>query len=1150
MRKALVVAATVVAALVVAVLVVPAAVDWNRYKDDIAARIEEATGREVTIAGDIGLRLLPSPAFTAERLTVGDVPGAGDVPFATVDELAIRVALLPLLTGRVAVESLVLDRPVVNLATRPEGGGNWTFTPSARPAAGDEPAEPARPAETGDGDGGLSVDTVVIRDGVVTYRGGEGAPLRVEAIDARVEAGGPSGPFKADGSLAVAGTHVTFSGALDRIGERRGSSARLVAQVLEADARAEFSGLLGMPPGGPELRGKLALSAADLRRLAAVLGAPEAPLPAGAALKAEAAVTADGDQVAISDLTAMLGEARAAGAVTVGLGEVPKVDARLAVASLDLDAWLGAVPAPDAAPPTARPPPPPANTLPGAGAGPAQAPPPPFTLPRDLFVDLAVAIEALSWRGAVIENARVEATLAEGELVLNGATAQLPGGSVVSLAGVLAPVEGRPVFDGQAEARSDNLRALLAWLGVDTSAVPPGRLLRLDASTDLRAAWPELEARKLDLRVDATHATGGLSARLGERPAYGARLTVDAFNLDHYLPGEAPPASAAPDQQPPAPRPPRPQPAQPAEAAGPPLAALTGFDADLALTVGQLTLNGVAADDVRVAAVLDDGALTISQAAARLAGSRITAGGRLLGLATATPRAETLTLAVDSPQPSRLFRFLGIDAPVERMGALTASARIDGDWTSMDLRARAEAGGVAVAAEGTLASPLASPSAKLKVTAEADSISRLVRLFSPTYRPAGTVGALALTATVDVSPQAVALPDLAASAGPARLAGDLRIALEGPVPVVTGTLTGNAIDLGPFLPAERTGLLVPGSPRLPPVLAPARPEVLPTATAGATPWSREPLELDWTRAFGANVALSAESLAWNGWTLAAPKATVLVDRGTAAIDSLTGRLLGGDLQASARLASGGTPALTGALAIAGANLSQAELGAGGIAVSQGRLDARAEFTAAGRSSLDMAQALDGTGALTVTDGVVRGFDLPAVGRQLQNIENIGSVLGLLNAGLTGGTTRFSRLAGTFVAEDGVVTSRDLRLDAEGGAATADAVVRLPPWTMNAAIAFQLAGASAPPAVVRLEGPVGNPRKVVDINALQQFLVARGLGRALGGKDAGKLIEGLLGGRRPQQQQPRQQPQPEQQAQPPAKPDAGRLIQDLLKGLGR
>ena len=534
MRKGLVVAAAVVAVLVVLVLAVPALIDWNRYRDDIAARIAEATGREVVIAGDVGLRLLPTPAFTAERLSVGNLPGAGEQPFATVDELAIRVALLPLLAGEVAVESLVLDRLVVNLVSLPEGGGNWTFTPEPS-LGGDDPAPmPSPAADSGaTAGGGLSIGTVVVRDGTVTYRSDDAEPLAVRGIDARVDADGPTGPFKAKGSLAYGGAHLTFSGALDRVGADRGSTARLAVQVLEADARAEFSGLLTRLSAGPTLRGKLTAAAADLRRLAAVMGTPDAPLPAAADLKVEATLAADADQVAVSDLTVMLGETRASGAVTVGLGAVAKVDARLAVASLDLDKWL-ALPSPAARPGPALPSAPPPATTSLADTEPATATTA-FSLPRDLFVDAAVAVEALSWRGAVIENARVEATLADGELVLNGATAQLPGGSVVSLAGVLAPEDGRPVFEGQAEARSDNLRALASWLGADVTAVPAGRLLRLDLSTDLSGAWPEVEARNLDLRLDSTHATGALTARLDGRPAFGARLTVDSLNLDHYL---------------------------------------------------------------------------------------------------------------------------------------------------------------------------------------------------------------------------------------------------------------------------------------------------------------------------------------------------------------------------------------------------------------------------------------------------------------------------------------------------------------------------------------------------------------------------------------------------------------------------------------
>ena len=38
---------------VAAVLVLPSFIDWNNYRDDIAAQIESATGRRVLIDGDV-----------------------------------------------------------------------------------------------------------------------------------------------------------------------------------------------------------------------------------------------------------------------------------------------------------------------------------------------------------------------------------------------------------------------------------------------------------------------------------------------------------------------------------------------------------------------------------------------------------------------------------------------------------------------------------------------------------------------------------------------------------------------------------------------------------------------------------------------------------------------------------------------------------------------------------------------------------------------------------------------------------------------------------------------------------------------------------------------------------------------------------------
>ena len=49
--------------VVAAVLIGPSFVDWNAYKEEIASQVERATGRSLTIEGDIKLTIVPAPAF-------------------------------------------------------------------------------------------------------------------------------------------------------------------------------------------------------------------------------------------------------------------------------------------------------------------------------------------------------------------------------------------------------------------------------------------------------------------------------------------------------------------------------------------------------------------------------------------------------------------------------------------------------------------------------------------------------------------------------------------------------------------------------------------------------------------------------------------------------------------------------------------------------------------------------------------------------------------------------------------------------------------------------------------------------------------------------------------------------------------------------
>ena len=209
----------------------------------------------------------------------------------------------------------------------------------------------------------------------------------------------------------------------------------------------------------------------------------------------------------------------------------------------------------------------------------------------------------------------------------------------------------------------------------------------------------------------------------------------------------------------------------------------------------------------------------------------------------------------------------------------------------------------------------------------------------------------------------------------------------------------------------------------------------------------------------------------------------------------------------------------------GADLGAAKLSAAGMSVTQGRLDAEARFATSGRSSQDMAARLNGDAALTVRNGVLDGFDLPAINRQMGNLRNLGSILGVAQTGMAGGRTPFSKLAGTFHAENGVVVTRDLKLEAEGGGASADSSVNLPSWSTDTRIAFHLATAPQVPVAFKLEGGLENPRKIIDLNAIQHFLVSQGLGKTLRGDE------------------------PANSDQPREKNTDKNILKGLLKGLG-
>src|SRR5256885_5921801 len=124
MRKLGVGIAVFIGLIVLVLLIAPAFINVNTYHDKIQAELQQRLGRSVSL-GTMHLRLLP-PKFRVDDVTIGDDPRfSASRPFAQAQELDVSIKLLPLLHKEVAISSLELVRPHVELVRNLQG--QWNF---------------------------------------------------------------------------------------------------------------------------------------------------------------------------------------------------------------------------------------------------------------------------------------------------------------------------------------------------------------------------------------------------------------------------------------------------------------------------------------------------------------------------------------------------------------------------------------------------------------------------------------------------------------------------------------------------------------------------------------------------------------------------------------------------------------------------------------------------------------------------------------------------------------------------------------------------------------------------------------------------------------------------------------------------------------
>ncbi len=334
--------------VVAAALAAPFVVPTDAYKAKLIAAVKESTGRDLKIGGPIAFSLLPQITLSAQDVSFANAPGGIARNMVQLKSMALKLKLLPLLTGTVAVDTLVLTDPAVALEIDKSGRANWDFSPP-----GAAPAAPGAPASSGTGNpaGGLSVlsslrlGQILLQNGEVSY-----ADQRSEkrwdagAINLTLSMADPGSPLAAEGSAMWNDEQINVALTLANPGAFAGGAASDISVKLASNPfNLDFTGN-GAIGSALKFSGSVDLAVPSVRGLAKWAGSPISLAGSGLGkLAVKGRVAVAGGSYAFSDAEISVDAIKAKGAVAVDTAHAkPYAKGNLEVETLDLNLYLAA----------------------------------------------------------------------------------------------------------------------------------------------------------------------------------------------------------------------------------------------------------------------------------------------------------------------------------------------------------------------------------------------------------------------------------------------------------------------------------------------------------------------------------------------------------------------------------------------------------------------------------------------------------------------------------------------------------------------------------------------------------------------------------------------------------------------------------------
>lgn len=412
--------------LIAAVVLIPLLVDINRYKPQIEARVQEATGRPFQIGGDIELSVFPWVGLALSDLRLGSPPGFKETELLKVGDFEARVKLLPLLSKSVEIKRVVLQSPEIVLVKSKKGQTNWDFkTPAAQPKP--SPATKQAPSQ---GEAfalqSLTAEEIAVRNGTLTFidhAGGkrhEVSELNLAMTDVSLDR-----PVALNFSTRLNGQPLTIAGTVGPLGSPPASQPLAydlkigALEELEAGLKGSVRNLTSQPAFDLQLD----VAAFSPRQLFERLGHPFPVQTADPGvlekISLKAQISGSASEVRLEDGALVLDDTQTDFTMAAKAFDRPDIRFDIRMDALDLDRYL---PAP--AKKTGRP-----ADRPGAGQSTPQAKGPDYEPLRRLILDGRATVGQLKAGKAHLQNVQFQVSGRNGQFRLKPLACELYGGA-------------------------------------------------------------------------------------------------------------------------------------------------------------------------------------------------------------------------------------------------------------------------------------------------------------------------------------------------------------------------------------------------------------------------------------------------------------------------------------------------------------------------------------------------------------------------------------------------------------------------------------------------------------------------------------------------------------------------------------------------